>query len=175
MPPNAEENNEEIKIGGSRVKTLKELLRPGLRAVFIGLNPAQISVDRGHYYQGRLGRRFWSRLREHHTELDLPEGFEDRAAFEYGYGFTDLVRHPTRSAKDLTTAEKRAAVPHLLERLSGLGDHPCMVFHFKDVWNFAAKPLEGSGYRVFKMPGPYEKKEIVYAEMKELIDKLGCC
>ena len=49
---------EAIEIQGKQIFTLKELLRPGLRAVFVGINPALISVDCGHYYQGRLGKRF---------------------------------------------------------------------------------------------------------------------
>lgn len=169
------ESTEEIEVDGIRVRTLKELLRPGLRAVFVGLNPAPISVQRGHYYQGRLGKRFWSRLREHHAELNLVDGLEDRSAFEYGYGFADLVRRPTRSARELTSEEKRAAVSDLIDRLKEHGGRPCVVFHFKEAWNLAAGPLESEGYTVFKMPGPYEKKEAAYAEMKDLIDKLGRC
>ena len=40
---------------GGRVVTLKDLLRPGLRGVCIGTNPAPTSVAAGHYYQGKLG------------------------------------------------------------------------------------------------------------------------
>jgi len=41
---------EEITLNGKKVETLKELLRPGLKAVFIGLNPSVKSVEKGHYY-----------------------------------------------------------------------------------------------------------------------------
>jgi double-stranded uracil-DNA glycosylase len=30
--------------------------------VLIGINPAPVSVAAGHYYQGTLGKRLWSRL-----------------------------------------------------------------------------------------------------------------
>jgi predicted DNA-binding protein len=40
---------EEIELNGQKVRTLKSLLRRGLRAVFVGLNPSLISVERGHY------------------------------------------------------------------------------------------------------------------------------
>jgi hypothetical protein len=49
---------ETITIDGKQIETLKELLRPGLRFVVVGLNPACRSVAAGHYYQGRLGQLF---------------------------------------------------------------------------------------------------------------------
>src|SRR5258708_35847377 len=48
---------------GTQVETLEDLLRPKLRAVCVGINPAPRSVAAGHYYQGRLGQQFFSRLR----------------------------------------------------------------------------------------------------------------
>jgi hypothetical protein len=94
------------------------------------------------------------------------------AAFQYGYGFTDLVRRPTASAKYLSKAEKREGASELIGRLNEIGDRPPVVFHFKDAWDFAAEPLIKAGYSVFKMPGPYAKKEVVDAEMKELMKRL---
>ena len=49
---------ESIEIDGRQTETLRELIAPGLRAVFVGLNPSPVSVAQGHYYQGRLGKRF---------------------------------------------------------------------------------------------------------------------
>lgn len=48
---------------GEPVETLADLLQPGLFAVCVGINPSPVSVERGHYYQGRLGQRFYGRLR----------------------------------------------------------------------------------------------------------------
>jgi hypothetical protein len=38
-----------IMVGGREVETLKELLKPRLKAVFVGLNPSPKSVTAGHY------------------------------------------------------------------------------------------------------------------------------
>jgi hypothetical protein len=38
---------EEIILHGKAVTALKELLRPGLKAVFVGLNPPPVSVASG--------------------------------------------------------------------------------------------------------------------------------
>ena len=48
---------------GQQVEPLEDLLRPALRAVCIGINPAPTSVRAGHYYQGRLGQQFYERIR----------------------------------------------------------------------------------------------------------------
>src|SRR3954447_20685102 len=89
---------------GDPVETLEDLLRPGLRAVCVGINPAPPSVRAGHYYQGRLGKGMWTRLRR--AGLVVPStGWEDDAAFESGVGFTDIVKRPTPSAADVQPHE----------------------------------------------------------------------
>lgn len=160
---------EEIILNGQKVRTLKELLRGGLKAVFVGINPAPLSVERGHYYQGRLGQRFWNRLREYGIAPVLPDGTEDDVAFDdYDYGFSDLIRRPTASSKDLSKDEMSAAVPDLEVRLSKLGDLPIIVFVFERAREFAGPHLERKGYRVLRMPGPYAKKEDEKKVMNEL-------
>jgi len=159
---------ERITVNGREIVTLKELLRPGLKAVFVGLNPSRESVKKGHYYQGRLGRRFWNRLRDYSIVPALTEGAEDDDAFAHGYGFADLVRRPTRSGRELSKREKLAAVPDLLARLSKMGDRPAIVSVYREAWRFAGLDLEKAGYRVLQMPGLYAKKEVVCHCMKEL-------
>lgn len=157
---------EEISLNGRTITTLKELLRPGLKAVFVGLNPAPISVAEGHYHQGRLGRRFWDRLRKHEMVGDVLSGAEDDAAFASGYGFADLVRRPRAAANELTRSEKVAAVVDLANRLSNAGDRPLIIFVYKDAWKYAGAYLAEIGYRVFRMPGPYAHKNLADAELK---------
>ena len=166
---------EEIILDAQKVTTLKETLRPGLKAVFVGLNPGQKSVDCGHYYQGRHGRRFWNQLYEYQIAPSLPSGVEDDAAFERGFGFVDLVRKPTVSSKQLklTRAEWSAAVSDLGARLSTTGDRPIVIFRYKEPWNLAGERLEQMGYCVLRMPSPYEKKERADSMMKEIRAKLA--
>ena len=52
----------EIEWRGARVKTLRDLVRPGLRVWIVGVNPSLNSVRVGHYYQGALGKRLWAAL-----------------------------------------------------------------------------------------------------------------
>jgi tryptophan synthase beta chain len=164
---------EEILLDGQKIVTLRELLRPGLRCVFVGLNPAIKSACVGHYYQGRLGKRFWNRLVEHQILPSLPEAAEDEAAFALGYGFADLVRRPTRSSDELTKGELSQAVDNLRERLERTGDRPPLVFTYKKAWNYAGTRLEQIGYRVYTMPSPYETKQFADDQMNDLRVALG--
>jgi TDG/mug DNA glycosylase family protein len=90
---------------GGEVETLKDLLAPGLRAVCVGINPSPVRVAAGHYYQGRAVQRFFGRLREAGVIPGALEGYEDDVAFDSGIGFTDIVKRPTASAKELRAVE----------------------------------------------------------------------
>jgi TDG/mug DNA glycosylase family protein len=123
---------ETILIGGEEVNTLAERLRPGLRAIIVGINPSPVSVLAGHYYQGQLGKRLWQRLVTHDILKDLPLGKEDDAAFSQGFGFADLIRRPTPTSAELTRAEIAAAVPGMMRRLRPYAkDNPLILFVFK--------------------------------------------
>jgi TDG/mug DNA glycosylase family protein len=136
--------------------------------VFVGLNPSPVSVQRGHYYQGRLGQRFWNRLREYGLLPAGPDGAEDDIAFSIGYGFIDLIRRPTARSKELPRTEILAAVPELLLRLRRTGDSPVLVFVFARARKVAGPFLEREGYRVMSMPGPFAPMEEVREQMERL-------
>ena len=165
---------EKIIVDGQQVETLQELLRPGLRAVFVGINPAPPSVLAEHYYQGSLGRRFWQRLKDHRIAVDLPPGCEDEAAFAQGFGFADVVRQPTRSAADLSPSQLCAGVPLLVDRLAALGKpRPIIVFVFKKAETAAGDALRAAGFRTYRMPAPYAATANVRPAMRALAKVLS--
>jgi double-stranded uracil-DNA glycosylase len=159
---------EEIVIDGQNVLTLRELLRPGLRAVFVGLNPSPVSVAAAHYYQGRLGQRFWGRLQDHGLTTRLPRGEEDLAAFAQGFGFADLVRRPSPRSDALTAEELKAGGASIGRRIGSATDCRTVVFVFAKAYQISAAGLANEGYRTLKMPHPYGASEIVRAEMAAL-------
>ena len=130
---------------GERVTTLEDLLRPGLRAVCVGINPAPPSVEAGHYYQGRLGRGFFSRLRQVGVLSSNLDGFEDDAAFAAGIGFTDIVKRPTASAKEVQPAEFKHG-RELLE--AKLAEHKpeLVIFTFKKTAETLFGSFAGNGF-----------------------------
>jgi double-stranded uracil-DNA glycosylase len=159
---------------GEPVETLEDLLHPGLRAVVVGINPAPVSVKAGHYYQGKLGQAFFSRLRR--AGLIPNAGrWEDDAAFASGIGFTDIVKRPTSSASEISADELAYGKTILLSKLE-LVQPQIAVFTFKKSatvifgsfagFGFVDKILAGAD--VFVMPGPYERADRVDRALAEL-------
>ena len=98
-------------------QTLPHYLRPGLRLVFIGYNPAVYSAEAGHYY-ARRANVFWKQLNESGL-LARPAGPEDDASLmdEAGIGFVDLCPRPTVRADELTPDEIAEGAERLLRQL----------------------------------------------------------
>lgn len=87
-----------------RYQPLPDYLAPGLKLLFVGINPGLISAAAGHYYANPRNT-FWRLLHESGlTPLKLrPE--HDHRLLEFGYGLTDIVQRPSRGAGDLKRAE----------------------------------------------------------------------
>ena len=81
-----------IEVDGRTVETLADLPPLRDRLLFVGLNPSPVSVEPGHYHQGRLGQTFWRRLM---TAGVIPHGTPietaDDALMAAGHGITDLL------------------------------------------------------------------------------------
>ena len=152
---------------GKEIETLPDYLRPGLKAVFVGINPALSSVAAGHYYQGGLGKRFWNRLREHRIVQNLAAGTEDETAFAEGFGFTDVVKRPSTSADELDFEDYQYGRPIVLAKLQEM--KPAVVcFVFKKAADILELPLMEAGISTFRCPGPYAARSDVVKGMEEL-------
>lgn len=126
-----------------------------------------MSVEAGHYYQGRLGQRFYSRLGSVGLLPDTWDGFEDDAAFAAGIGFTDIIKRPTRSAKELRPTEYEYGRELLLAKLGEYAPE-LVIFTFKKTAIELCGPIDGfglvsglkaGGIEAFIMPGPYERAD----------------
>ena len=105
-------------------RTLPDYLRPGLRIVFVGINPGLYSVARGHYF-ARPTSRFWPAFSRSVLSSPIrrtlrlavlgPE--QDAALLRFGIGFTDVVKVPSRNAAELSPQAFRQWAPRLLRRL----------------------------------------------------------
>jgi TDG/mug DNA glycosylase family protein len=158
-------------VDGETVPTLADLPpgRDGL--LFVGINPSPVSVEAGHYHQGRLGRTFWRRIT---TAGIIPSGTPietaDDALLAAGHGITDLIKRPT-PRDDATDAELTAGVGPLWQKIA-LWRPAAVVFIYKRPAAIAAgralaEPwghLEGvalAGRPCFLLPGPYAPTESV--------------
>lgn len=164
---------------GKPIETLEDLLRPGLRAVCVGINPAPVSVAAGHYYQGKLGQAFFARLRRAGL-LPSTSGWEDDVAFAAGIGFTDIVKRPTTSAAQITRDELAYGKPILISKLAAVRPE-IVLFTFKKTATVIFGAIDGFGFvgetlaggEVFVMPGPYERADRVDRALQELKDIAG--
>lgn len=94
---------------GERLRTLPDLLGPGVRLLFVGFNPSLRAARLGRYYAGR-NNRFWDLLAAGGLTPRKLGYEEDHLLPGMGIGITDLVKRPTRAASDVTAAEFRAGV-----------------------------------------------------------------
>jgi hypothetical protein len=154
-----------LTIGGRTVETLADLPPERGGLLFVGLNPSLVSVEAGHYHQGRLGRRFWSRLgRAGIVPADVAPEAADDALVAAGHGITDLRKIPSRR-DDATDAELTAGVGPLWQKIA-LWRPGAVVLIYRRVADVVAGrhvdarwgQLDGvalGGRPCFLMPGPY--------------------
>ncbi|MFN8639622.1 MAG: mismatch-specific DNA-glycosylase [Dehalococcoidia bacterium] len=99
------------------MRTLPDLLRPGLALVFVGINPGERSARARHYY-AHPGNAFWRELSASGliTEPVL-RPLDDRRLLEAGIGFTDVVKRVVTDSSKVLNAELAAAVPAFRARI----------------------------------------------------------
>jgi TDG/mug DNA glycosylase family protein len=93
-------------------KPLPDVVAPGLRVLFCGINPSLMSAERGHHF-ARPGNRFWPALHQGGLTPRRLNPNEDRELLRYGLGVTNLVDRPTRTAAELGRGELRAGAAAL--------------------------------------------------------------
>jgi TDG/mug DNA glycosylase family protein len=161
---------------GESTETLADLLRPGLRAVCVGINPAPRSVRAGHYYQGNLGQRFFSRLSQTGVVPPGRGGWQDDEAFAVDVGFTDIVKRPTERATEVRPEEYEHGQGLLEAKLERY--RPAVaIFTFKATAKKLFGNFYGNGFvpglhlahsAVYVMPGPYQSASSARLSLEEL-------
>jgi TDG/mug DNA glycosylase family protein len=91
---------------------LGPILGPGLRVLFVGINPSLRSAEVGHHF-ARPGNRFWPTLYAAGFTPRRLRPDEDHELPAYGIGVTNLATRATRAADDLTADELRAGAAEL--------------------------------------------------------------
>jgi double-stranded uracil-DNA glycosylase len=83
---------------------LRDRIRPGVRVLFVGINPGIRSSLTGHHFAG-FSNRFWKLLYESRL-VPEPIGFADDDRLpEWGYGITNVVARPTPGIDTLRPEE----------------------------------------------------------------------
>ena len=93
-----------------------DVIAPGLRVLFCGINPGLYTAAIGHHF-GRPGNRFWPALHlSGFTPRQLAPWEEDEL-LGLGLGITNLVARTTAAASELSAAELREGGVQLVGRL----------------------------------------------------------
>jgi TDG/mug DNA glycosylase family protein len=85
-------------------KTVRDVIAPGLRLLFCGINPGLYTAAVGHHF-ARPGNRFWPTLHRAGFTERLFSPFEERELLKGGYGITNMVARATAAAAELSTEE----------------------------------------------------------------------
>jgi double-stranded uracil-DNA glycosylase len=108
------------EIAAAEGGTVRDVIGPGLRVLFCGINPGLYSAAVGHHF-ARPGNRFWKTLRGAGFTDRVLSPFEERMLLERGLGITNLVRRSTAGADALSPEELRAGAARLRRKVLRLG------------------------------------------------------
>ena len=88
----------------ARRRRLPDVIAPGLRVLFCGINPGLYSTAIGHHF-GRPGNRFWRTLYAAGFTPSVFSPEQDGSLLDLGIGITNLCSRTTASADELTAHE----------------------------------------------------------------------
>ena len=97
-------------------KTIPDVIAPGLRVLFCGINPGLYSGATGHHF-ARPGNRFWPTLHGAGFTARLLDPSEKGELLKAGCGITNLVARTTAAAGELTDCELLAGRKRLEARV----------------------------------------------------------
>jgi TDG/mug DNA glycosylase family protein len=171
----------------TRPGPLSDQVRPGVRVLFVGINPGIRSAKIGHHFAG-YSNRFWKLLYESGLVPERIGPEEDGRLPEWGLGITNLVARPTPGIGDLRAADYKAGRRALLLKirrfrpgvvaLTGVTLHRALFPGQRrqpvSLWLQQDETLAGA--RVFVLPNPSGRNaNFSYADMLAAFRALRAC
>jgi TDG/mug DNA glycosylase family protein len=95
---------------------LKDRIGPGVRVLFVGINPGVRSAIIGHHFAG-YSNRFWKLLYDARLVPVRLRAEDDDRLPEFGYGITNLVPRPTPGIDTLRPDEYVAGLSALKRKV----------------------------------------------------------
>ena len=87
-----------------RLPPLKDRIKPGVRVLFVGINPGIRSAETGHHFAG-FSNRFWKLLYDSGLVTEPITYEDDDRLPEFGYGITNICARATPGIDTLLPAE----------------------------------------------------------------------
>ena len=88
-------------------KTVPDVIAPGLKVLFCGINPGLYSAATGHHF-ARPGNRFWPALHAAGFTRRPLHPSDEKLLLSERYGVTNLVARGTAAADELSSEELKA-------------------------------------------------------------------
>jgi TDG/mug DNA glycosylase family protein len=103
-PPPAFRPPTAAEVAAAADRTIADLVGPGLRVLFSGINPSLYSAATGYHF-ARPGNRFWPALHRAGFTPALLHPSQQWTLPELGLGITNVVARATARADELSPAE----------------------------------------------------------------------
>lgn len=91
-------------------------IQDNLKILFVGYNPSIRSGETGHHY-ANPNNRFYTILHQSGLTPRKYHPTEDASLLQLGYGFTNIVPRPTRTAAEITKEEYAAGKEQLRQKI----------------------------------------------------------
>jgi double-stranded uracil-DNA glycosylase len=162
---------------------LRDRIKPGVRILFVGINPGQRSEAIGHHFAG-YSNRFWPLLYDSKLVTERISAEDDDRLPEWGLGITNLVPRMTPGIDTLKPEEYVAGARVLRRKIRRVKPHIVAlvgVSIYRSLFNVRSgthvslglqtETLEGA--RVFVLPNPSGRNaNFSYAEMLDAFKAL---
>ena len=100
----------------TRQLRLSDHIQPGVRILFVGINPGLRSAQLGHHFAGP-SNRFWKLLSESHLVTEPLTYKEDWRMPEWRLGLTNIIGRPSRGIDTLSAQEYRGGIAALTGKI----------------------------------------------------------
>lgn len=173
-------------------RRLQDRVRPGIKVLFVGINPGFRSAEIGHHFAG-YSNRFWKLLYDSGLVPEPITCLDDGRLPEWGYGLTNLVARPTHGMDELGRHEYDAGRQILERKIGRL--KPTIValvgitlYHrlFRPSQTYRANPAPGlqqealAGVPLFLLPNPsgrnanfrYEEMLDAFRDLKRQLERV---
>jgi double-stranded uracil-DNA glycosylase len=137
------------------------VIGPGLKVLFVGINPGLYTAATGHHF-ARPGNRFWPTLHQAGFTPTQLHPSQQAELLKDGYGITNLVNRGTATAEELAAAEFVAGRRRLAAKVRrfcpkivaflGVGAY-CQAFGLRGA-SVGRQPDAFEGAQVWVLPNP---------------------
>jgi TDG/mug DNA glycosylase family protein len=163
------------RIISAALPPLRDRIRPGVRVLFVGINPGIRSSLTGHHFAG-FSNRFWKLLYEARLVPEQITYADDDRLPEWGYGITNIVARPSPGIDTLRPEEYVAGRARLRSKIArhrpeivamaGVTVYRAMFPERKGAVRLGLQPETIAGAKVFVLPNPSGRNaNFTYPEM----------